>query len=433
MLYCTPMKPWSNFPTNTTKESSLQLPLKSEQKNSFLVSGEYRSYGDSCLSSSTQFNLTGHDNFLSLDETAGLIKVQAGIRLFEILKYIIPKSLFLPVTPGTQYISVGGAVANDVHGKNHVLDGCFGNHITQIGLYKSDGSYHVLSPTQNVDLFKATIGGLGLTGIIDWVEFKLKKITTTNISQESIKFKNLSEFLKIAEDSKDYLYTVAWVDCLAKGNSLGRGTFMRGNHSSSSNILEEPSEPKFSIPFSFPNFVLNKASMWGFNQAYYNKQLQRSISCEVSYKSFFYPLDSILKWNNIYGKRGFLQYQFVLPFESGEDCLTEIFQKISKSGMGSFLAVLKTFGNIESPGMMSFPKEGITLALDFPNHGKELFSLLNELDELIISKQGRIYPAKDARMSSDTFKKSFPMFNDFIKHKDPKINSLFWNRVMENK
>ncbi|MFK8137278.1 MAG: FAD-binding protein [Bdellovibrionales bacterium] len=424
------MNPWTNFPVNSNK--IIRLPMSKTPPNippNSIVLGNSRSYGDVCIGEDNSLILSSSDHFLGFDSINQTIKVEGGVLLDQILKIIVPRGFFLPVTPGTKFITVAGAVANDIHGKNHVLDACFGNHVTEIGLKRSSGEQLILSPTQNSNLFKATIGGLGLTGIVEYVEFKLKPISNSFIDQETIKFANLKEFIEIAEESKKHLYTVAWVDCLAKGSSLGRGLFMRGNPSKASKELDTHSRPKLGVPFSLPNFTLNKASMWLFNQFYYNKQLKPVTHSTIHYDPFFYPLDGIKDWNRIYGSRGFLQYQFALPFAAGYEVLELIFKKISASGMGSFLAVLKTFGDIKSPGLLSFPIEGYTLALDFAIQGPKLFSLLNELDEIVVQNSGRIYPGKDARMSSKSFKSSYPQWEELESHRDPMMKSKFWNRV----
>lgn len=425
------MLSWGKYPKIKSRQLSMSWPtVQNLEAPSFLPTGNHRSYGDSCLSHTLDINFNNCDRFLSFDVETGIFKCQAGVLLHDILNIIVPHGWFLPVTPGTKFVTVAGAVANDVHGKNHHVDGCFGNHVLSFELMRSDGSTQVCSPKHHSDLFKATIGGLGLTGVITWVEFQLKPITSPLIETETIKFNNLDDYFSISQESDDFLYTVSWVDCLAKGESLGRGAFMRGVHSEQPCARTQVSKPKLNIPFHFPNFALNGFSMWAFNQLYYNKQIKRSVTSTTHYSPFFYPLDTIDNWNRIYGQRGFLQYQFVIPFAAGREVVRDVFKRISKSNMGSFLAVLKNFGNIPSPGLLSFPKEGVTLALDFPNHGHRLFKLLNELDEIIVQHEGRIYPAKDARMSPETFKKSFPNWQDFIKYKDPKISSAFWERVI---
>ncbi|MBC87490.1 MAG: FAD-binding oxidoreductase [Bdellovibrionaceae bacterium] len=427
--------PWGNFPN--TQENSVPLnwtgsplPLVSD---SCLPRGLGRSYGDSCLNSpGLLLDCTPLNHFLSFDSEQGILKAEAGVTLQEIIENTLPKGWFLPVTPGTKFVTLGGAIANDVHGKNHHIDGCFGNHVLRFELVRSNGERHICSPTENRELFRATIGGLGLTGLITWVEFQLKKVTSANIDVETIKFHNLKEFFEISEESKNYLYTVSWVDCLATGDDLGRGLFMRGQHSSDGDFSSKSvnSQSPLNVPFNLPSFLLNGLTMQAFNTLYYNKQFSKLSKSKQNYNPFFYPLDAVRNWNRIYGRNGFLQYQFVVPHESGQEVVEEIFKKISDSRMGSFLAVLKNFGKIKSPGLLSFPREGVTLALDFAIKGPEVFQLLEELDKIIISNHGRIYPAKDARMSTEMFKASFPNLDEFLKWKDPNFSSLFFRRVM---
>jgi FAD/FMN-containing dehydrogenase len=290
------------------------------------------------------------------------------------------------------------------------------------------------SPEHNADYFYATIGGLGLTGAITWAEIQLKRIQTPFITQEIVRFGNLKEFFELSHESeRDYMYTVSWVDCLAKGDQLGRGHFIRGNHAPSAVDTERTwKQAKTAVvPLYFPNWALNPLSVRLFNFAYYNKQQARVASSVIPYDPFFYPLDAIHHWNRIYGRRGFLQWQCVVPFRDGEDAIREIFQRIAHSRLGSFLAVLKTFGNIPSLGILSFPREGVTLALDFPNVGPKLFTLLEELDHIVRNSRGAIYPAKDARMSREMFELSFPRLGEFLRFKDPQFSSSFWRRVQE--
>ncbi|MDQ3230352.1 MAG: FAD-binding oxidoreductase, partial [Pseudobdellovibrionaceae bacterium] len=343
---------------------------------------------------------------------------------------------FLPVTPGTKFITVGGAIANDIHGKNHHCDGTFGHHLLRFELLRSDGQRLLCSRTQNTPYFHATIGGLGLTGVITWAEFKLKPVFNPFITQEVVRFRNLDEFFVLSEESEsEYAYTVSWVDCVAKGKGLGRGLFIRGNHASSimSHVKNLKSGGTRSVPIDFPAWALNSLSVKIFNNLYYRKQFKDFKRTTISYDPFFYPLDSIHHWNRIYGKRGFLQWQCVVPFADGRDAIQELLGRIAKSGYGSFLAVLKTFGKMPAIGMLSFPKEGVTLALDFPMAGPKLFQLLDELDGIVGNAGGAIYPAKDARMSSESFQKFFPRVEEFLQYKDPKFSSSLWRRVHPTK
>jgi FAD/FMN-containing dehydrogenase len=407
------------------------------QGKKFLPRGMGRSYGDSCLiDDGTLLVTTACNRIISFDRKTGIITTEAGVTLEQLIPLIVPSGWFLPVSPGTKYVSVAGAVANDIHGKNHHVAGNFGNHVSAFALLRSDGRTIICTENDTIEseagqLFRATIGGMGLTGVILWVSFRLKPIQSPLIDQEIIKYKGLDQFIEISKESeKDFEYTVSWVDCLSAGNSL-KGLFIRGNHSAAQpNPKQLKPKGKVTIPFDFPNFTLNSASVLAFNTLYYHKQVQKKKSSITTFDPFFYPLDAVLHWNRIYGSNGFLQYQFVVPYEQdGGKATNLIMEKIAQSGQGSFLAVLKVFGKIPGKGMLSFPRPGITLALDFKNTGNKLFQLLDELDDIVIKSGGAIYPAKDARMSRETFLASFPMSEEFKKQIDPKIKSAFSTRI----
>ncbi|EDY17262.1 FAD linked oxidase domain protein [Chthoniobacter flavus Ellin428] len=391
-----------------------------------------RSYGDSCLNDGGDLLVTEElKHLLAFDAERGMMRCEAGVTLDELLRFIVPRGWFLPVTPGTKFITVGGAIANDIHGKNHHRAGTFGCHVTKFELLRSTGERLICSPTENTAQFAATIGGLGLTGLITWAEFQLLRIENSMIDVEELQFANLDEFFAIsAESDADFAYTVSWVDCLAEGPSLGRGIFMRGNHArgdSLSHRLHRP--PRLGVPVEFPDFALNQYSIQAFNTLYYAKALEAFSRKIVHYDPFFYPLDAVNHWNRIYGRRGFFQYQFVIPFSGDRKVIREIFQRIAASGQGSFLAVLKTFGERRSPGMLSFPAPGLTLALDFANQGWETLSLFNELDQVVLATGGRIYPAKDARMPARVFQECYPRWEEFRQYIDPAFSSSFWRRV----
>jgi len=393
-----------------------------------------RSYGDSCLNDGGVALTTATMNrLIAFDAEAGLLRCEAGASLDAILRFAVPRGWFLPTTPGTKFVTVGGAIANDIHGKNHHRAGTFGCHLKQFELLRSDGQRLICSPDQNPTWFAATIGGLGLTGLITWAEFTLRPITSAMIQVESVKFRNLDEFFEIsAASDKDFEYTVAWVDCLATGDSLGRGIFMRGNHHAApegSRSLIPHNQPKLTMPVDLPLFTLNRLSVKAFNSLYYGR-LRLGASRKLQhYDPFFYPLDSINHWNRIYGARGFFQYQFVTPFSKDGEAIREVFSRIARSGQGSFLAVLKSFGNITSPGLMSFPAPGVTLALDFPNAGTKTLSLFKELDRVVINAGGRFYPAKDGRLPAEHFQTNYPQWREFSAFIDPAFSSSFWRRV----
>ncbi|MGZ3774661.1 MAG: FAD-binding oxidoreductase [Bdellovibrio sp.] len=403
-------------------------------KESILPRGVGRSYGDSCLNETGTLIGSGRLNhYISFDKEAGIIRCEAGVLFGDILQLVVPQGWFLPVTPGTKFVTVGGAIANDVHGKNHHVAGNFGHHVLSFEILRSSGERLHCSRSENTELFYATIGGLGLTGFITWAEFKLCKISSAWIEQEQIQFQSLSDFFKIATDSeKDYDFTVAWVDCVNKANDI-RGIFIRGNFAPAQkveNFKIHNSQSANSVPFYFPEWTLNSFSIRVFNELYYRKNLTSFKKNIVHYDPFFYPLDSIHHWNKIYGRRGFLQYQFVVPFkEDSGKAISQIFDILKQSQMGSFLAVLKTFGSMKSEGMLSFPQEGVTLALDFPNYGKKLLTVLEQCDAIVKEAKGAIYPAKDARMGAHNFAAFFPRLNEFDKYIDPQFSSSFWRRV----
>ncbi|MBE3558436.1 MAG: FAD-binding oxidoreductase [Ktedonobacteraceae bacterium] len=392
-----------------------------------------RSYGDSCLNENgVMLDVSHLTRFISFDEEKGILRCEAGVSLADVLEVIVPRGWFLPVTPGTKFVSVGGAIANDVHGKNHHKAGTFGCHVTQFELLRSNGERLLCSPETNSELFRATIGGLGLTGLILWAEFRLKPIVNPYIDMESIRFDSLDEFFELsAESDQAYEYVVSWVDILIGGKGLCRGRFSRGNHNQSVELAAKPLKKRLplAVPFNFPSFALNTLTVKAFNEAYYHVQVPRRVQKTVSYDPFFYPLDSIHEWNRMYGKRGFLQYQCVVPPGDGREAMREIFRRIQRSGEGSFLTVLKTFGDVPSPGMLSFPRPGLTLALDFSYHGEKTLRLLEELDNIVVQSGGAVYPAKDARMSAEHFKIFYPRWREFEHFIDPAFSSSFWRRV----
>lgn len=374
--------------------------VKKEQ--SILARGNGRCYGDVALSKKVLSTLS-LNKILTFDKATGIINCQAGILLSDILKVTVPLGFFLPVTPGTKFITLGGALASDVHGKNHHAEGCFSNHVLEFKLVAADGTTLRCSRTQNAAIFWDTVGGMGRTGIITEVTFKLKKIETSYIASRNIKVKNLDEMLALFDQSGDTTYSVAWMDCLKKGENQGRGILMLGEHATleeldakkKKNPLALPKKTNLNVPLFFPGWVLSKFAVKAFNFLFYNKQRKKISTSIIDYDKFFYPLDAILNWNRIYGKKGFTQYQFVLPKLNGKDGLKEILDTISNAGEGSFLVVLKLFGKTEPLAKWSFPMEGYTLALDFkitPDTPK----LINQLDDIVQRYQGRIYLSKDA-------------------------------------
>ena len=399
--------------------------------------GNGRSYGDSCLNSSgTVIDSRALDNFIKFDHSNGLVTCEAGVQFADVIKTCVPKGWFLPVTPGTRFVTVGGAIANDVHGKNHHVRGTFGKHVVRFELLRSDGSRLICSNDENSDLFNATIGGLGLTGFITWAEFHMIPIGSDRIDVSSRSFANLDEFYELSKLEQDsYEYSVAWLDCSTTGKGFGRGIFLggdhHGKHSPSQEITLELPEPKLSIPFSLPRRTLNSYSVRAFNMLYFHKNKRSAEHSLSSLHKYFYPLDSIYNWNRIYGKKGFYQYQFCVPTNE-KDGLEAILKLITQSGSASFLAVLKEFGDVASPGLLSFPMPGYCLALDFPDGGSSTVKLLNTIDQIVREANGRVYPAKDRLMSAESFRQYFPKYSQFDQFIDPGMSSDFWRRVMSN-
>ncbi|HTE25979.1 FAD-binding protein [Flavitalea sp.] len=411
---------WGNYPVVDSDELTFSfdndLKTHVDQGMSFIPRGNGRCYGDASLAAETLSTLK-YDKVLSFDIEAGIFECQSGLTLDKIIEIIVPKGWFLPVTPGTKYITIGGAVASDVHGKNHHVDGSFSNHILNMDIVRENGTTITCSPVQNKDLFEATCGGMGLTGLVTRVKFQLKKIQTSYIKQKQLKAQNLDHIIQLFDEYSQYTYSVAWIDCLKKGKNFGRSILMLGEHAEvkdlpedkRSNPLQLPKNKQISFPFNLPSWFLNSFTVKVFNFLYYGKNFKKEINNIVSYEPFFYPLDAILHWNRGYGKKGFIQYQFVLPL-SAKEGLKEIVQRISDEGMGSFLAVLKVFGKQES--MISFPDEGYTLALDFPVR-PNLFPFLDELDKVVLKYGGRLYMSKDARMKPEMLRAGYPRLDEF--------------------
>ena len=411
---------WGNYPIMESDERTFsfleELKRHIHGLNEFIPRGNGRCYGDASLASQT-LSTVKFDKILSFDTAAGVFECESGIRLDQILDVIVPKGWFLPVTPGTKLITVGGAVASDVHGKNHHVEGCFSHHVKEMDIILASGEMLTCSPDEHPDLFKATCGGMGLTGIITRVKFSLKKIETSYIRQQQIKAANLEEILDLFEQYKDSTYSMAWIDCLKKGKHFGRSILIVGEHASLSDLnagqrkdpLKLPSKKKISFPFNLPSWVLNTFTVKAFNFLYYGKNFKKIIRNIVPYEPFFYPLDAILHWNRGYGKKGFIQYQFVLPM-SAKQGLIEILNRISDKGIGSFLAVLKVFGKQDS--LISFPMEGYTLALDIPVR-EGLFDFLDELDKIVLNYGGRLYMSKDARMKPEILESGYPGLAEF--------------------
>jgi FAD/FMN-containing dehydrogenase len=427
---------WGRYPRSEPARI-VELSWVSEVSNlnrlprPILPYGKGRSYGDCCLNNGgTLLDASGLDRFVRFDPETGLLRCEAGVTLQTVLELIVPAKWFLPVTPGTQFVTVGGAIANDVHGKNHHRAGSFGCHLQRLGLWRSDRGKVVCSRECNRELFEATIGGLGLTGLILWAEFQLKRISGPLIDCEKLPFDTLEEFFELSASSDEECeYTVAWLDCMSTGSRRGRGIFIRGNHSTG--LIKNSAGRRAVLTlrgFHTPVSLIRRPTVRAFNWMYLHTQSGHSARSTVHYEKFFYPLDRVADWNRFYGRSGFIQYQFVVPYERRE-AVTEILHLIAESREVCSLSVLKVFGEIESPGLLSFPRPGVTLALDFPFQGESTLLLCEQFDQVVQKHGGAVYPAKDARMSAKSFQRYFPRWTEFSTLVDPSFGSDFWRRV----
>ena len=407
---------------------ALQQALR-HSSNPGLAHGMGRSYGDACLNPGGTLWLTcGLDHFIAFDEDNGRLVCEAGVLLRDIQRLAVPRGWMLPVTPGTQLVTVGGAIANDVHGKNHHVLGSFGDHVLRLTLLRTNGETIECGPHERSDWFAATVGGVGLTGIITQAELQLRRTPGPWLDTETLAFANLDEFFQLADASEAHWeHTVSWIDCISGGG--GRGVFMRGNPIVTA-PRPLPTAQQRTMPLVSPVSLVNRLSLRPFNMAYYHLKKWRAGRAITHYEAFFYPLDNLLEWNRMYGPRGFFQYQSVVPRAVGRDAIQAMLREIARSGDGSFLAVLKTFGNRQPVGMLSFAQPGVTLALDFPNHGARTHRLFERLDAIVREAQGRIYLAKDARMPRELFEAGYPRLPEFLPYRDPGISSGLSRRLM---
>ncbi|MDB5354302.1 MAG: linked oxidase domain protein [Phycisphaerales bacterium] len=426
---------WGNFPRQAAqvfrpeKISEARAVALDAPAGTLLARGLGRSYGDASLNEGGSVLLdTRLSRFLDFNAETGVLDCEAGACLEDILETFLPRGFFPPVTPGTKYVTVGGAIAADVHGKNHHRDGSIAEFVESFDLLTASGETLRCSRDENADAFWATLGGMGLTGVILQARLRLMKVESAYIAVDYLKAANLDEALAaFAQGDEKYQYSVAWIDCLASGPSLGRSVLIRGNHATAKDLpadlrdkpLEFRGKRKKTVPFNFPGFALSPFTVKLFNSRFYGKH--ETGAHIVDYDAFFYPLDSVLHWNRIYGKRGFFQYQAVFPPGEGSRCLRELLEKLSASGRASFLAVLKTMGK-GSGGLLSFPMEGQTLALDLPNAGPDTVAFLQDLDRIVLKHGGRVYLAKDACMTRESFHAMYPnlpRFNEVKAKLDP--------------
>lgn len=403
---------WGNYPQQDTQlitpSTITSLNAAVKVKGSQIVRGMGRSYGDSA-NSHRVIQTSYYDHFLEFNESTGLLTAEAGITLREILKVIIPKGWFLPVTPGTSYISLGGAIASDVHGKNHHSAGTFGQHVKSIRMMLGTGEIVTASEILNKDLFHATCGGMGLTGVILSTTIQLIPIRSSLINQKTIKVNCIEAACEAFENNSSATYSVAWIDCLSKGKNLGRSVLMLGEHAEEGELNMDLKEP-VSVPFNTPSILLNRITVKALNGAYWFKA-KNNLHRTVTLMPYFYPLDAIGSWNKFYGKAGFLQFQCVIPKVDGMVNMRRLLTEIVESGEGSFLAVLKEFGKAND-NLLSFPTEGYTLALDFKLTSSAI-ETLRRLEDLVVGMAGRIYLTKDAVMQESTFKATYSNWEVF--------------------
>ncbi|MDY0136431.1 MAG: FAD-binding oxidoreductase [Thiomicrospira sp.] len=397
---------WGRYPRTESKPSQLN---QQAWQHPLIATGNHRSYGDAALAP-IHLPMRKQNRLINFDQQAGLLTCEAGVLLSEIIEVFLPRGWFLAITPGTKLITVGGAVASDVHGKNHHLQGCFSESVESIELMLPNNQTKTCSRTKNPDLFHATCGGMGLTGIITQVSFYLKPVQSQWINQTTIKTANLKQTFEAFEQYQHSPYAVAWIDCLATGDNLGRSLLMVGDFAQDGDLSYQPKN-NLTIPFDFPTLALNRFSVKAFNALYYRKAKKGESQQRVGIDSFFYPLDAINHWNRIYGKHGFVQFQFILPKAVSFDGLQTILKRISESGMGSFLAVLKLYG-AQNQNWLSFPMEGYSLALDFKMQ-PGLVPFIRQLTDQLVEQGGRVYLAKDALLTRQQFEQGYPKVEQF--------------------
>ncbi|MGH8289920.1 MAG: FAD-binding oxidoreductase [Steroidobacteraceae bacterium] len=430
----TPVQSWGRIGApihNVVTPSSVeQARAVIAREGAWLAYGMGRSYGDVALNSGgTLLSTRALDRFVVFDRESGVLEAEAGVTLEEVIRIALPHGWFLPTTPGTKYISLGGAVANDVHGKNHHRAGTFGCWVHSLEIARSDGSLRTCGPDANEEIFRATIGGLGMTGLITRVRLQLIKVPGAFLDSEDVAFASLDEFFELTaqSDAEGWEHTVAWMDCVS--SRRGRGIFSRANWSPDRRRPLRLGGFKPSVPVDAPSLLLNRFSVSTFNELYFRIKAARAKRSRLHFNACFYPLDGIVDWNRLYGRFGFYQYQCVLPRVAQHEALKRLLHEIAESGQPSFLAVVKAFGERSSPGLLSFPFPGTHIALDFPNRGPNTRALFERLDAIVAVAGGRLYPAKDARMPADLFRSGYPAWTKLDVLKDPHVQSDFWRRV----
>jgi FAD/FMN-containing dehydrogenase len=409
-----------------TPASAGELRLPSGR---YLAYGAGRSYGDSCFpADGTLIDMRGLSRLLAFDRETGVVRVEAGMLLGDLIGHLGGSGWFPPVVPGTRFVTIGGAIANDIHGKNHHAAGSFGRHVRAFELLRSDGRRLVCSAEANPELFAATIGGMGLTGVVLWAEIGIKRVRSPDVVQYAEPISSLGDFFRLAEAADRREYAVAWIDSLATGGNLGRGVMLSADHAASGQG-DAPSPARFAVPFQPPVGLINRLSLKVFNIAYRWNALRRAGPQPVGWRPFFFPLDAVGHWNRLYGPRGLRQHQSVVPMAGAEQAVRALLEATHRAGEGSFLTVLKVFGDRPSPGLLSFARPGVTLTLDFPYRGAGTDRLLARLDEITLAAGGAVNPYKDARMSAETFRASFPNWAGIRPLLDANARSLFSVRV----
>jgi FAD/FMN-containing dehydrogenase len=413
---------WGNIPRSANKVIYARDPrdLVRLPEDQILPRGLGRSYADQATNTNhVVLKMEKMNHFLAFDEVNGVLSCEAGVSLEEVIFHFAPRGWFPMITPGTKYITIGGAIANDVHGKAHHADGSFVNCVYDFTILLADGSILRASREENADLFWANFGGLGLLGIILTATVQLRRIETTYFKQKAYAAKNLDEMLDaIHENEREYSSSVAWIDPMARGKSLGRGVLTMGNHALLSDLPEklkkEPlkvgKKPMLTVPFYLPAFILNPFTISILDVVLY--WMQKSAPSISHYDKFFYPLDMINDWNRGYGKRGFIQYQFVIPMEGGRKNIRTLLTEVTESNCIPFLNVLKKFGKGQG-GLLSFPFEGYTFAIDFPIT-PQLKPFTKKLDQMVLEMGGRIYLGKDAYLDEATFKAMYPQYVEWL-------------------
>lgn len=382
-----------------------------------LPQGNCRSYGDACLYERVVSTLP-LKHLLAFDAQRGILRAQAGITFADIIRFALPRGFFPPVTPGTKFPTLGGCIAADVHGKNHHAEGSIAAFVESLDMVLADGTLVRCSRSQCADLFWATLGGMGLTGVIYAATLRLKKVPSAYIRQRTIKTANWAETCRVcAETQQQYTYSVAWIDGLQTGRRLGRGRVLLGEHASAQELKGKPPFPlhtagRWSVPFFWPDRVLNTWSLKAFNALYYHRPVRRAADALIHYDPYFYPLDALRGWNRLYGRRGFLQYQIAVPHADGAEVIADLLGRIARQGVASPLAVLKTFGP-PSAGLLSFPLAGYTLALDIPLRDAGTIPFLRALNKILVESQGRVYLAKDAILEREDFAAMYPQLEQF--------------------